>query len=318
MIERESPMVELEAPPCEICGADAPQPVAARTDLFLGGDTVYIICRCGGCGVLYQHPRPTAETIGLLYPAEDYPEYVEGLHTEPWLGRTMRRYGLRKRCRKATRYRAGGRLLDVGCATGDFVWEMSRQPGWSALGIDMSQAAVTYARSQMGVVAAVGLLNHAPFADGSLDAITLWNVFEHVYNPRAVLSEAARLLRPGGVLVMTHPNVGSIDRRIFGDTWIGYELPRHIYLYPADLLRDLAAEHGLREVERVCFYGSHAATATSLMFLIERALGGGRLSAVIRRLLFSPVARVLCAPYFMLIDRLGLGSNITAVFTREL
>ncbi|NNJ09835.1 class I SAM-dependent methyltransferase [Chloroflexales bacterium ZM16-3] len=317
MTERELPEIELEHPPCEICGADAPERVAARTDLFLGGDTLYTICRCGKCGVLYQHPRPTAATIGLLYPDDDYPEYIPGIHTEPWIGRTMRRYGLRKRCRKVTRYHSGGRLLDVGCSTGDFAWEMAQQPGWSALGVDMSQAAVSYARDQLGVKAAVGILNDGPFADSSLDAITMWNVFEHVYDPRSVLSEAARLLRPGGVLVLTHPNVDSIDRRIFGNIWIGYELPRHIYLYPADLLRDLAAEYGLREVERSCFYGSHAATATSLTFLIERVIGTGRLSAALRKLLFSPPARVLCAPYFMIIDRMRRGSNITTIYQRE-
>ena len=60
--------VMMEDPPCEICGANDPQPVAWRTDLFLGGDTLYTHCRCGGCGVIYQHPRPTAATIGHLYP----------------------------------------------------------------------------------------------------------------------------------------------------------------------------------------------------------------------------------------------------------
>ena len=310
------PGVELERPPCEICGADRPQPVAWRTDLFLGGPTIYTICRCGGCGALYQHPRPTAATIGALYPSEEYPEYVAGLHTVSPLRRMVRRYGLRKRCRRATNYVQGGRLLDVGCSTGDFVWEMGQQPGWLALGIDISQAAASYAHAQAGVAAAVAVLHPAPFADGAFDAITMWNVFEHLYDPRAVLSEAARLLRPGGVLVITHPNVASLDRRLFGATWIGYELPRHLYLYTAALLRDLMADYGLHEIERTCLYGSWGATMTSLMFLVEGWLGRGRASALARRVLFSLPSQLLTAPYFLLIDRLRLGSNITAVFRR--
>ncbi|MBX0327757.1 class I SAM-dependent methyltransferase [Oscillochloris sp. ZM17-4] len=308
--------VAMERVPCEVCGADDPRPAAGRADLFLGGDTIYTHCRCGGCGVIYQHPRPTAATIGRLYPDEDYPEYVPAITAVGWLAQTVRRYGLRKRCRRVTRQVRAGRLLDVGCSTGDFVWEMRRQPGWSAVGIDISPGVVRYAQTQLGVDGAVGVLNRAPFADGSFDAITMWNVFEHVYDPRAVIAEAARLLRPGGALVITHPNLRSVDRRLFGNTWIGYELPRHIYLYPADLLRDLMGECGLREVERSCFYGSHAATATSLTFLIEQAIGRGRLSAALSQLIFSLPARLIAAPYFMLIDRLGMGSNITGVFRK--
>lgn len=310
------PGVELESPPCELCGADAPQPVAWRTDLFLGGDTVYTMCRCGGCGAVYQHPRPSAATIHHLYPSEEYPEYIPGLHAEPWLRRSVRRYGLRKRCGRVTRYLRAGRLLDVGCSTGDFAGEMGRRPGWAALGIDISKAAVSYAHGQVGVEGAVAVLNSAPFADGSFDAITMWNVFEHVYDPRAAIAEAARLLRPGGVLVITHPNLDSLDRRLFGHSWIGYELPRHIYLFPPQLLRALMAERGMIEVERSCFYGSHAATMTSLMFLIEARLGRGKIADLVRLALFSLPARISCAPYFMLIDRLRLGSNITAVFRR--
>lgn len=308
------PGVVLEHASCEICGANAPQPVAWRTDLFLGGTTVYTLCRCGGCGVLYQHPRPTAATIGLLYPAEEYPEYIPSLHTVGWLRRLVRRYGLRKRCSRATRYVKSGRLLDVGCSTGDFVWEMGQQPGWTALGLDISLAAVTYARDQLGVATAVGGLNAAPLSAGSLDAITMWNVFEHVYDPRTVIAEAARLLRPGGVLVITHPNVASLDRRLFGHMWIGYELPRHLYLYPAALLRALMAEYGLHEIERSCLYGSWGATMTSLMFLVEGRLRQGRMSALVRRALFSLPSQILTAPYFLLIDQLRLGSNLTVVF----
>jgi SAM-dependent methyltransferase len=316
MTHQAPPGVELERPPCEICGADDPRPIAWRTDLFLGGETVYTMNRCGGCGVVYQHPRPSAATIHHLYPSEEYPEYIPGLLTEPWLRRTVRRYGLRKRCGRVTRYVAQGRLIDVGGSTGDFAWEMGRQPGWSALSIDISKAAVAQAQAEAGVEGAVAILNAAPFADGSFDAITMWNVFEHVYDPRAVIAEAARLLRPGGVLVITHPNLASLDRRLFGHTWIGYELPRHIYLFPAELLRDLMAEYGLVEIERSCFYGSHAATMTSLMFLAEEHLGRGRAADLLRKALFSLPARIICAPYFVLIDRLRRGSNITAVFRR--
>jgi 2-polyprenyl-3-methyl-5-hydroxy-6-metoxy-1,4-benzoquinol methylase len=318
MIERETPVVELESPPCEICGADAPEPVAARRDLLFGGDTIYTICRCGGCGVLYQHPRPSEATIGQLYPHDtSYPSYRRDVAAEPLLRRLDRRYGLAKRCRLVARHMRAGRLLDVGCATGDFLSEMRRQPGWSVMGVEPSPAAGRYAHNQVGLTVVAGTLNAAAFADGSFDAVTMWDVLEHVYSPRDVIGEAARILRPGGVLVVNHPNTDSLDRRLFTRLWVGYELPRHLYLYPPEMLRGLMAQHGLHEVEQVCFYGSHAAAVDSLIYLVEQYVGRGRASRVLRTLLRSLPVRVAAMPYFALTDRLRLGSNVTAVFVRE-
>jgi SAM-dependent methyltransferase len=160
------------------------------------------------------------------------------------------------------------------------------------------------------------LLNDAPFPDESFDAITMWDVLEHVHQPLVVIDAAARLLRPGGVLVVNHPNTASIDRRLFGRFWMGYELPRHLYLYPGDLLRRLMAERGLVEIERRCLYGSHAASSTSLALMTQDRYGSGRLTQAIRAVLFSKLLRVLLLPYFKLIDDRRMGSNITAVFQR--
>lgn len=309
--------VELEWRPCEICGADDPEPVAARPDLLFGGAAVYTFCRCRACGVLYQHPRPTEATIGQLYPHDtSYPSYRRAIAAEPLLKQFDRRYGLAKRCRLVRRHVAAGRLLDVGCATGDFLSEMARQPGWSVMGVEPSPDAGRYAAGS-GLTVVRGVLNDGAFAAGSFDAVTMWDVLEHVYDPRAVIAEAARILRPGGVLVVNHPNTASLDRRIFGRLWVGYELPRHLYLYPSEQLGRLMGEYGLREVERTCFYGSHAAAVDSLIYVFEERYGRGRASRQLRLALRSLPVRLAAGPYFLVADRLGLGSNITAVFKRE-
>lgn len=311
------PTVTMEYAPCEVCGNNAPEPIARRTDLFLGGRVEYVINRCSICRVLYQHPRPTAASVASLYP-ETYPQYTPGIHTESWLRQLDRRYGLRKRCNAVLRHvKRGGHLLDVGCATGDFLSEMRRRRGWAVVGIELSKFATHYTHSQVGADAVQGILNTAPFADETFDAITMWDVFEHTYDPRTVIAEAARLLRPGGILVISHPNLDSIDRRLFGRFWIGYELPRHIYLFPTNVLRNLAREVGLHEVERRCFYGSYAAAATSMSFVIEHWLGSSRLRQQLRVILFSKTLRLALAPYFLLIDRLRLGSNVTAIFKKH-
>ncbi|MEI7643896.1 MAG: class I SAM-dependent methyltransferase [Chloroflexales bacterium] len=317
MIDVSPPSFAYESPPCEICGVDAPVPVATRPDLMLGGDTPYTMCRCGGCGVIYQHPRPTEAMIGRHYPSDtSYPSYRRDVAAEPMLRRLSRRYGLIKRCRLVLRHVRAGRLLDVGCATGDFLSEMRRQPGWSVVGAEPSLAAARYAAGRTGAPILRGLLNDAPFATGIFDAVTMWDVLEHVYRPREVIAEAARILRPGGALVVNHPNTECIDRRVFGEIWVGYDLPRHTYLYPPDLLRQLMGEYGLREVERICLYGSHSVLADNLTYLVERRLGRGGASQLIARALRSLPARLATTPYIAATDRLRRGGNIAAVFVR--
>ncbi len=309
--------IVMESISCEVCGTKTSHPVVQSTDRFLGGDTVYTYCRCDTCGIVYQNPRPTQATIGFLYPYEEYPMYTQVITKVNRLTRFIRRYGLLKRAKQVNRYVSSGRVLDIGCSTGDFIWEMKQKHGWSVVGIDINYNAVNYASQNIHVTTCVGIPNNSPFADGTFDAITMWNVFEHLYNPRQVIAELARLLRPGGVLVITHPNLESLDRKLFGKFWVGYELPRHIYLYPSDFLRQLMAEYGLQEVERSCLYGSHAATATSLRFLFESWSGIGIVSENFFRLITSLPARIMMTPYYILVDLLNKGSNVTTVFLKS-
>ncbi len=313
-IEQQARPVEMEETPCEICGSDERRLVAWRPDLMLGGDRLFYMHECRGCGVLYQHPRPAPDAMEAFYPPE-YQPYTPKLEAEGWLRRLDRRYGLRKRCHAVTRRVPRGRLLDVGCATGDFLDEMRRVPGWSVVGIEPGAAAARYARLQQGLDVVEGTLNDSPFADRTFDAVTVWDVLEHVYDPRAVIRSLARLLRPGGVLVINYHNLRAIDRRLFGRFWCGYELPRHLYLFPDQLLGSLLAEHGLHEVERQCLYGSQASTTTTLQFLARTYLEQGVADRV-HDLLYSKIVRLVCLPYFYVTDRLLLGSNVTAVYRK--
>lgn len=309
---------QLEALPCELCGSDERTLIAWHTDLQLGGDIVYTMHTCHGCGAVYQHPRPTPAAMHQHYPPT-YQPYRLGVRSDHPLYRPMRRYGLAKRCRAITRHvRSPGpkQLLDIGCATGDFLTEMRRQPGWSVLGLEPGSVAAHYAHTVEELTVVIGTLNYAPWTTASFDALTFWDVLEHVHDPRAVIAAAARLLRPGGVLVINHPNLDSLDRQLFGHFWLGYELPRHLYLFPTQLLRDIMAEHDLYEVERRCLYGSYSAFVSSLVFVLNAYLGIGRISRWTERLLLSMPLRLLAAPLFSWIDHQQRGCNVTVVFQK--
>ncbi len=301
---------------CEICGQSDRRLVTERTDLLLGGHDVYQMHECCKCGSIYLDPRPTPAKMADFYP-QDYQPYTVGVHAENFLNRFFRLYGLRKRNKIIAKYIKHGVLLDVGCATGDFLAELAAQEGWLVVGVETSAPAVKYAKEQVGLDVLVSTLNQASFPDESFDVLTMWDVLEHVYDPCTVLDEVARLLRPGGIFVVNHPNLDSLDRRLFGRFWAGFELPRHLYLFPTKLLEDLMGQRGFQQMERICLYGSHAATSTSLKFLIQYFGGSRSLGELFTRVALSKVARILLVPYFKIIDALKIGSNVTVVFRKQ-
>lgn len=308
---RGAPTVELEQVPCSLCGADNWELHLTRGDLnlFLGGN--FRLVRCRACGLVYLNPRPPVERLGGLY-RDDYDQYTVAVPAEPsWLARLDREYGLRKRCRVVLRRVARGRLLDVGCATGDFLWAMRRCPGWEVAGVELNPAAAHYARNRLQLDVRTGTLEAAGFEAGAFDVVTMWDVLEHLPDPAATLRLAAQLLRPGGLLVINTPNLDSFDARVFGKYWIGYELPRHLSVFSRRTLEALTAQAGFRTVDFRNLYGSHAWAMSSLRFWLRAHMKNDRLRARLEAVILSRPVRVLCLPYFLVMDQLRLSSGMT-------
>ncbi|MCM3870883.1 MAG: class I SAM-dependent methyltransferase [Pyrinomonadaceae bacterium] len=104
-------------------------------------------------------------------------------------------------------------VADLGCGSGAMLCEVLRvQPGWTGYGLDISEAAINYARrlaAHKDVAARVrfqtGCLLNLPFASNSLDVVIASEVVEHLPNPERVFAELSRVLAPGGLLLVTVP-----------------------------------------------------------------------------------------------------------------
>lgn len=105
-----------------------------------------------------------------------------------------------------------GKLLDVGCGVGHFLNRASRR-GWKSCGLDISKAASLAAKEKYGLDVRVSTLEDANFHDGEFDAISLWDVIEHIRRPMENLEQAYRLLRKGGVLILKTPNENGLFKR---------------------------------------------------------------------------------------------------------
>jgi SAM-dependent methyltransferase len=156
--------------------------------------------RCRRCRFLYVYPRPTLDELKALYDAE----YFSDRDLESWLSCRTPVY---RQCLQHLDKIApgGGRLLDVGCGTGEFVAQ-ALSHGWSAVGIESSNVASQFAREHNHVPVHNVVLETAPFAPGSFDVVTLLDVLEHLLDPQAEITRVHRLIKPGGMAVVRVPN----------------------------------------------------------------------------------------------------------------
>ena len=247
---------------CNNCGADDTSIVFEGSDWLHAIPGRFTLVRCRHCGLIYLNPRPTPEGMAAYYP-EDYEAHI-GTQKQrlSWIRRLDYEYGIHKRHRAIMRYTQTGHMLDVGCGSGAFLDGM-RQRGWSVAGIEPSDRAAGYAKQTLGLQIQNTVLEDAELAPESFDLVTMWNVLEHLSDPQESLRRVGEALRPDGLLVFAIPNLDSLDRILFKQYWAGYDLPRHLYTFPADVLERMVRAVGLEILDRRCVYGTYNALRTA-------------------------------------------------------
>jgi SAM-dependent methyltransferase len=98
------------------------------------------------------------------------------------------------------------RLLDVGCGSGTFLAD-ARDAGWQVSGLEINPAFRDFCRNDLMIHdVQCGAISAPPFSPASFDAVAMLDVLEHMYAPMEALAQCARLLKPGGLLVVKSPN----------------------------------------------------------------------------------------------------------------
>jgi len=235
----------MEKVPCNLCGRDNyrvmykpetevynPEEIFSASGGVRGTQT---IVKCNNCGLVYVNPRVKPETI-----VNAYTDAVDELYVSQEEGR-LRTFT--QALQLVNEFAPGkGRILDVGCAAGFFL-NVAKQDGWEAIGVEPSQWMSEWGRQRFGVEIVNGILREANFPEESFDVVTMWDVLEHTLDPMIELAEVNRILKPGGLVIINFPNVGSKLARLAGSKW-WFFLSVHLYHFTPKTMTTMLEKNG--------------------------------------------------------------------------
>jgi len=231
---------------------------------------------CARCHVVFLFPVPTAAELAGYYPSHYWWQAAPrkgGAARWHELLEIYRRVTVREQVRRIRRLaarfpRQAPRLLDVGCGDGLFL-DACQTVRAIRVGLDPSSTALRAAQRRGGIRVIQGSLEALPFSNGSLSVITAIHVLEHVPSPRLCLQELYRVLEPGGWLTVQVPNAASLQRRLLGLRWAGFDVPRHLLTYNPQNLRAALESSGFH-VQRLSHFSWRDNPAVMVMSLFPR------------------------------------------------
>jgi SAM-dependent methyltransferase len=266
--------------PCELCGS-------TQHELWHEVDG-YPIVRCRRCGLVFVGIQQTAQELAAFYDAAYWEDPGEEGYASYAAAEERKRHHYGGLLAELEALRPAGDLLELGSAYGFFLDE-ARRRGWRVRGIEPSPHAAAHAREQLHLDVVSEPLAQLPPEPDSVDCIAMWDVVEHLPDPRATLEAAFAWLRPGGVLALSTGDVRSLTARIHGRDWSLLTPPWHQFYFSRATMRRLLEDIGF-EVVRVGGDGNVAVDATSARPRIPEPVARGLQSRVV-----STVARKLGA-----------------------
>jgi SAM-dependent methyltransferase len=199
--------------------------------------------RCVDCGFVLTDPLPTRTELTELYPA-DYHNFDAPSNAVARL--LLDRYYEHQSALCRRRMPTDGSFLEIGCAAGDILERLQHSGRADVQGIEISREACEQAW-QRGLKVFHGTLDEFE-TDERFDLVFMSHVIEHVLDPVATVAKIRSLLKPGGVLYLETPNVGSLDARLWKSRWGLIHYPRHLYLFDRSTIRRLLEGAGLTGV----------------------------------------------------------------------
>ena len=235
----------LPARPCPACGAHEAHAVFARQG--------YRLVECASCGLAYIANPPTTDELAEIYSAaSDYhtdlmrpgsDEFIRMGHVAD--------HHLRRLLALTGAHGKDARLLDAGCSAGLFL-DRARARGFDVAGVEFSDDSAAFARAHFGLSVHTGTLHDLAAPAGSYDVVTMFDVLEHVPDPAADIAVAHSLLKPGGLFLLSTPNIDGLFPRLSRplarviNYWPHPEPPYHLMQFSVRTLSAMLRKGGFR------------------------------------------------------------------------
>jgi SAM-dependent methyltransferase len=264
------------------------------------------VYRCARCGLVWVPAGLVVTDSGASIYEGDSAVFFEGGNERYYLDETNFR-SCREKLAFVKRLVPGdARLLDAGSNFGHFLKVASER--YCAVGVEIGEAPVRWSREKLGVENHVGSIYDLPAeVAGTYDAVTLWDVIEHVPDPRGALAALARALEPGGTLFLSTPDAGSAVARAMGRHWHYLDPVQHIVLFNRANLTHLLCEAGF-EVERHTTFG-HYYRVEYVLDRLRYLHGEGLIGASLRALKVLATPFSDCQVYITLRDVMGIAAR---------
>lgn len=317
---------DLETVPCALCGSDRHDIYFSRAkELYNGFDEYFNVVRCRNCGFVFTNPRPTAATIGSFYPdsAQYYQPKTSRATNGNWSRKKWKRalqqsvlarrfgYELRRlpslvdflpgllwrnklRLAHVPRFVPNGRLLDIGCAWGGYLWRM-QELGWEVYGSELNATAARYAREELGLVnVRSGSFADLDFPDESFDVVHMSMVLEHLYDPAEALRRINKLLRRDGQFILSVPDITGFEARLFKDKCYTLQVPQHLSHFSPETVTRFLRQAGFA-VEEILHQKARKDFLQSAEYLENKMLARALRHPLVRGVVLGPLVGVLAA-----------------------
>jgi 2-polyprenyl-3-methyl-5-hydroxy-6-metoxy-1,4-benzoquinol methylase len=224
---------------CPICGAKHFTKFLDTLDYTTTRES-FTIQRCTHCSLLITNPRPDHTSIGKYYKSDKYISHTGGRETlMDNIYRTVRSITLKSKLALVNKYQSKFNLLDYGSGTGEFL-AACKDANWTVAGVEPSDEARLKNRKDLPVVDDLSRITT------QANAITLWHVLEHVHELNETLAKLRSLLTNNGTIFIAVPNYESYDAQYYKNFWAAYDVPRHLWHFSKENIKELLTRHNLR------------------------------------------------------------------------
>ena len=239
---------------CSCCGSDTWREIARGRDYIYQASDVYLsLVSCERCEHIYLNPQPTISSLPVMYPSNygTFSSKFRGGYN--LLAVIKNKVNLKRFKAVAGMLAKGMRILDVGCGNGELLRALATaRPDLELYGLDWHFPAATREELEaVGIHLVEGTLEDAAVPENFFDRILMYQLVEHLWEPRIGLAKLSATLKPGGIIAIETPDTDGYDRRFFlKGAWGGYYVPRHLNLYNFERLARLLEETGFEVVHQ--------------------------------------------------------------------